>query len=193
MESATVRCDGPGHLRALVCRLIADGKAFGVHGASGVVSMAVDPDDPLYLDERHAETADETVRFDFDDEAAKGSLAVRPGEYGPTLLVNGAEWGYVDMFHASPSWTEDPPAAPLPPQLLLSSPHNDAEVWAKVLVDPDNKMSVVLHREAVALPSHPRPIHSDGSDFVFSAPWEPAPVGDDPADPPGVDDAERRS
>lgn len=70
-----------------------------------------------------------------------GRVELEPGSYGPTLLVNGAMVGYVDLFPATEG---------RPPQILLFDEGRE-EPLVKVVLTPDGPR-VVLHRDAVALP-----------------------------------------
>lgn len=175
MPAALVTCANEAHLRAFVCKLLADKIGFSVYPSNLSVRFDKDADDPTYADRALSETAGGEVNFDFDTEESRGRLAVGIGSYGPTITVNGQTWGYVDMFHASPSWTQDPPVPALSPQLLLFSPHNDDEFWLKVFVEPDSRMTAVIHRDAGERGGyHPRAVHSDGSDRIYTAHGDPA-------------------
>ncbi len=174
---ATVTCDSPEHLRALVNRLLADEREFDVYAPQRRVSCTITPDEPLYLELAHTETANNAVHFDFDGPEHEGRLTVTPGGYGPILAVYGTMIGYVDMFDAA-AGNRGEGDKTLPPQLLLFCPTHDDQPMAKVLLDPDGKMVVIVHKDAEQLhEEHPRSIHkvpahlraSLGADRIFKS------------------------
>lgn len=159
MPAALVTCDNEAHLRAFVCKLLADKIGFSVYPSNLSVRFEKDADDPTYADRALRETAGGAVHFDFDTEESKGRLTVTPGGYGPTLAIDGEEVGYVDMFEAAAE-NRGGGDTPRPPQLLLFCPTYEDTPMAKAFLDPDGKMVVIVHKDAEELgDEHSRSIH----------------------------------
>lgn len=168
----TVTCRTPEHLRALACRLIRQGLRFRAHPDTLEVGVESDPDDPDFVARALEESKTEEVHFDFSAPESWGRLTVGPGSYGPTLTINGVTWGFIDFFYSSPEWLDEGRNTALTPQLLLFDPHYSDEAWAKVFLDADQRMAVIVHKDAADLGcgEHPRGFHSVSGDRAFSAP-----------------------
>ena len=156
-------------LVAAVHRLVAANVPFEFRpalAAAGADGVAVEAEHGAALLAAQAATeTDHRVTFKYDDEEAKGEVAIGPGPYGATLSVDGEPVALIDLFaRATAGEGEDPTA-----QLLLFAPGDDDEPAAKAYVR-GGRLAVIVHRDADVERDDPRAIHSDGQDGMFLYP-----------------------
>jgi len=106
----------------------------------------------------------------FDDVEARGVVTLRRGRYGPTVVVNGVEWGWIDLSgESSHGGGGDPP------QLLLYSTPETDELMCRVVAAPGG-LRVVVSAHCASVPPAEAAITYDG-DLAFEWPADPPPEG----------------
>jgi hypothetical protein len=103
----------------------------------------------------------EEVVFRYDSDDAKGEVRIVNGTYGPSIVVNGVEVGWVDLFNCVPA-----NGGGLP-QFCLNHPEAQ-DLAAKVLIQPDRLILVVNGETPSARGPCPQGIHSDRKDVVYT-------------------------
>lgn len=114
--------------------------------------------------------------FEYDDDEAKGRVEILRGPYGPTLVVNGREIAYIDLFPASRNGDGGPV------QLLVFEEERCCEPLCKINLFENGRLVVIVNEDAERMTSAAiraagvTPIHLGTLDKVYSFP-DPNPVG----------------